>query len=207
MTSPPPVDENRRRKSPMRELFTPLMTSRSALAAAAIAIGTIGIGLVASRADDAKNDQIIDAAGKTNDKSFCGTKPIILGIHDGFGINGCSKTSMAAVRSEAAKCPNVKQMVRIGQGDLQKSITDVNDMVAQGINALVLIPDFGTAQLPSIKAATAERRASRWRIGLCRPSPTKATSSFLAAQPATLSAPRRSRAFTTLSRITRTSTC
>src|ERR1700691_1451861 len=154
MTSPPPVDENRRRKSPMRELFTPLITSRTALAAAAIAIGTIGIGLVASRADDAKNDQIIDAAGKTNDKSFCGTKPIVLGIHDGFGINGWSKSSMAAVRSEAAKCPNVKQVVRIGQGDLQRSISDVNGLVSEGIDALAIIPDWGKSQLPSLRAAT-----------------------------------------------------
>ena len=67
-------------------------------------------------ADQATIDRIIEAAGKTNDKSFCGTKPIMLGIHDGFGINGWSKSSMAAVRSEAAKCPNVKQIVRIGQG-------------------------------------------------------------------------------------------
>ena len=61
---------------------------------------------------------------------------------------------MAVVRSEAAKCPNVKQVVRIGQGDLQKSISDVNGLVAEGIDALVIIPDFGKAQLPSLKAAT-----------------------------------------------------
>jgi ribose transport system substrate-binding protein len=105
-------------------------------------------------AEPLSNDQIIDAAGKSSDTSFCGTKPIVLGIHDGFGINGWSKSSMAAVRSEAAKCPNVKQVVRIGQGDLQKSIADVNGMVAQGINALVIIPDFGKSQLPSLRNAT-----------------------------------------------------
>ena len=108
----------------------------------------------ANAAESQSIDQIIAASGKNDDKSFCGTKPIVLGIHDGFGINGWSKTSMASVRSEAAKCPNVKQLVVIGQGDLQKSISDVNAMVAQGIDALVIIPDFGKSQLPSIKAAT-----------------------------------------------------
>jgi ribose transport system substrate-binding protein len=118
-------------------------------------MGTIAASPSTSLAEDqATNDQIIEAAGKTSDKSFCGTTPIILGIHDGFGINGWSKSSMAAVRSEAAKCPNVKQIVRIGQGDLQKSIADVNGMVAQGINALVIIPDFGKSQLPSLRNAT-----------------------------------------------------
>jgi ribose transport system substrate-binding protein len=85
---------------------------------------------------------------------FCGTKQITLGIHDGFGINAWSQESMAAVRSEAAKCPNVKQLVAIGGGDLQKSISDVNSFVAQGAKAIVLIPDFGQAQLASIQAAT-----------------------------------------------------
>lgn len=126
----------------------------NAVIVAALLVGASAIEPGARAADSQSVDQIIANAGKTDDKTFCGTKPAVLGIHDGFGINGWSKTSMAAVRSEAAKCPNVKQMVRIGQGDLQKSITDVNDMVAQGINALVLIPDFGKSQLPSIKAAT-----------------------------------------------------
>src|SRR3989442_9926451 len=85
---------------------------------------------------------------------FCGTKQITLGIHDGYGINAWSQESMAAVRSEAAKCSNVKQIVAIGGGDLQKSISDVNSMVAQGAKAIVLIPDFGQAQLASIQAAT-----------------------------------------------------
>ena len=93
-------------------------------------------------------------AAKTSDTSFCGTKPITLGVHDGFGINGWSRASMAAVRSEAAKCPNVKQVARIGQGDLQKSIADVNGMVSEGIDALAIIPDWGKSQLPSLRAAT-----------------------------------------------------
>jgi ribose transport system substrate-binding protein len=86
---------------------------------------------------------------------FCGTKQITLGIHDGFGINAWSQESYAAVRSEAAKCSNVKQIVVLGGGDLQKSISDINSMVAQGANAIVMIPDFGQAQLASIQAATA----------------------------------------------------
>lgn len=99
-------------------------------------------------------EQELANAGKISGNSFCGTKQITLGIHDGFGINAWSQASMAAVRSEAAKCPNVKQVVAIGEGDLQKSISQVNSMVAQGVDALVLIPDFGQAQLASIRAAT-----------------------------------------------------
>jgi len=94
-------------------------------------------------------------SGAFSNLPFCGTKQITLGIHDGFGINAWSQESYAAVRSEAAKCKNVKQIAVAGGGDLQKSISDVNSMVAQGANAIVLVPDFGQAQLASIQAATA----------------------------------------------------
>ena len=85
---------------------------------------------------------------------FCGTKPVTLAILDGFGINAWSQESYAAARSEAAKCKNVKQIVAAGGGDLQKSISDINSSVAQGAKALILIPDFGQAELAAIKSAT-----------------------------------------------------
>jgi ribose transport system substrate-binding protein len=94
------------------------------------------------------------SAGLTSSKAFCGTKPITLGIQDGFGINAWSQESMAAVRSEAAKCPNVKTIIQVGEGNLQTSISQLNSMVSQGVNALVVIPDFGQAELPAIRAAT-----------------------------------------------------
>lgn len=125
---------------------------RAGLVATAL---SVAVGATAALAAEKPTvDSIIAAAGKIDDTSFCGTKQITVGVHDGFGINGWSKSSMAAVRSELARCANVKQVVRIGQGDLQKSIADVNGLVAQGIDGLVIIPDFGKAQLPSIKNAT-----------------------------------------------------
>jgi ribose transport system substrate-binding protein len=103
---------------------------------------------------DATATQEIADVGVSGNTSFCGAKKILLGIHDGFGVNAWSQESLAAVRSEAALSSNVKTVVAIGGGDLLKSISDVNSMVAQGVNALVLIPDFGQAQLESIQKAT-----------------------------------------------------
>ncbi len=100
-------------------------------------------------------DQEIASAGKTSSNAFCGTKQITLGIQDGYGVNAWSQEGLAAVRSEAAKCPNVKTVVQIGEGDLQKSISQLSSMVAQGVNAITVIPDFGQAELPAIQAATA----------------------------------------------------
>jgi ribose transport system substrate-binding protein len=125
--------------------------TRSAVSAAFLTATMFAAGASLAADDAAK---LIDTAAKTTDTSFCGTKPITLGIHDGFGINGWSRASMAAVRSEAAKCANVKQVPRIGQGDLQRSISDVNGMVSQGVDAIAIIPDWGKSQLPSLRAAT-----------------------------------------------------
>lgn len=128
--------------------------SRVLALASMVTVAMLVAAVSATAASAPTAAQEIAASGITTDKSFCGTKPITLGIHDGFGINAWSQESMAAVRSEAAKCPNVKTIVAIGGGDLQKSISDVNSMVAQGAKAIVLIPDFGQAQLASIQAAT-----------------------------------------------------
>jgi len=111
-------------------------------------------GSGSSQAPTTDTAAVIAAAGEATGTSWCGTKPITLGIEDGFGTNGWSQSSMAAVRSEAAECPNVKQVVSIGQGNLQTAISQINAMTAQGVNALVVIPDFGQSELPAIQAAT-----------------------------------------------------
>ena len=98
--------------------------------------------------------QELAGAGVTPSTAFCGTKKITIGIQDGYGVNAWSQASMAAVRSEVAKCPNVKTIVQIGEGSLQTSISQINSMVAQGVNALVVIPDFGQSELPALRAAT-----------------------------------------------------
>jgi ribose transport system substrate-binding protein len=48
----------------------------------------------------------------------------------------------------------VKTIVQIGGGELQTAISQINSMVAQGANAIVVIPDFGQAELPAITSAT-----------------------------------------------------
>ena len=99
--------------------------------------------------------QEIAKSGKFN-LPFCGTKQITLAVLDGFGVNAWSQESYAAVRSEAAKCSNVKVIVAAGGGDLQKSISDISSAVAQGANAITVVPDFGQAELPAIQQATGQ---------------------------------------------------
>ena len=99
--------------------------------------------------------QEIATSGVQPSIKFCGTKPITLAVEDGFGINAWSQESYAAVKSTAAECKNVKVITAAGGGVESTAIQDISSAVAQGANAMTVIPDFGSAELPAIEAATA----------------------------------------------------
>ena len=50
-----------------------------------------------SAAPSATAAQEISDVGVSSSTSFCGTKKIVLGVHDGFGVNAWSQESLAAV--------------------------------------------------------------------------------------------------------------
>lgn len=85
---------------------------------------------------------------------MCGTKPMIVGVSDGYGGNTWRKTGLAEVKDELSRCKNVTRVIYSNaNGDAQKANSDINSMVAQGINVLILLPDFGAVQLPAMRAA------------------------------------------------------
>jgi ribose transport system substrate-binding protein len=100
---------------------------------------------------------VVGVQGDIKDIStFCGTKDLTVGFADGFGGNSWRKTTRAIFEAEAAKCPNIKKVIYTdAQADTQKAISDINSMVAQGVNVIVTFADGGEALLPTIKKATA----------------------------------------------------
>jgi ribose transport system substrate-binding protein len=96
-----------------------------------------------------------DTAAAAGDvPSWCGPNEITLGFADGFGGNSWRLVTTESGRQEAALCPSVKELIYTdGQGDLQKSISDIQGMVAKGVDALVVFPDASEAILPTLKEA------------------------------------------------------
>jgi ribose transport system substrate-binding protein len=87
--------------------------------------------------------------------SMCGTKPMVVGLSDGYGGVTWRKTAAAELKDEVSRCKNFKKfMYTNANGDQQKANSDINSMVAQGVNVLVVFPDFGAAQIPAMRAAT-----------------------------------------------------
>jgi ribose transport system substrate-binding protein len=105
-----------------------------------------GLFAAAAQADDANNHADIGP--------MCGTKPMIVGLSDGYGGNTWRKTALEELKDELSHCSNVTRFIYSNaNGDPQKANSDINSMVAQGVNVLVVDPDFGPSQIPSMRSA------------------------------------------------------
>jgi ribose transport system substrate-binding protein len=83
--------------------------------------------------------------------SWCGPKKATLALLDGYGGNSWRQVTTASGKQTAELCPSItKYEYADGQGDTQKSISDIKGMAAKGIDALVVFGDAGPAVLPAI---------------------------------------------------------
>ena len=119
------------------------------------ALGYLGLlWLFASAGLFAAGAQASDANAHPDIGPMCGTKPMIVGLSDGYGGNTWRKIALAELKDELSHCSNVTRFIYSNaNGDPQKASSDVNSMVAQGVNVLVIDPDFGPSQIPSMRSA------------------------------------------------------
>jgi ribose transport system substrate-binding protein len=131
------------------------MAIRKRIALTAASIGVLALALTAcSSGAPSSNDTVTTGAPVAGAPDWCGPNEITLGLLDGFGGNSWRKVTTAAGADEVAKCPSVTGYEYAdGQGDTQKSIADIQGMVAKGVNALVVFPDAGEAMLPALRSA------------------------------------------------------
>ncbi|MEV7136282.1 substrate-binding domain-containing protein [Arthrobacter sp. NPDC093128] len=93
--------------------------------------------------------------GRPSITDFCGDKPIQVALADGFGGNSLRKIMRRQFELEAAKCANItKTFYTDANADPQKYASDINGLVAQGVNAIITLNDFGPAALPALRKAT-----------------------------------------------------
>jgi ribose transport system substrate-binding protein len=121
------------------------MTKKKGGALLAFALICSAVALTVASTSSAKTSAV---------PSWCGSKKIKLGFTDGFGGNSWRLVTTAAARDEAKKCPSVTSLdYADGQGNTQKAISDIQGMVAKGVDALVVFPDAGKAMLPALRSA------------------------------------------------------
>lgn len=105
----------------------------------AVSVGTIIAGLGSA------------SLAKAETPSWCGPKKASLALLDGYGGNSWRQVTTASGKQVVDLCPSItKYEYADGQGDTQKSISDIKGMAAKGIDALVVFGDAGPAVLPAI---------------------------------------------------------
>src|SRR5438477_4558064 len=120
----------------------------------AAAVGVAAL-LAAGCSKSNSNSNAGDSGGSNSGgPSWCGSKKISLGLTDGFGGNSWRLVTTASAKAEVAKCKSVTNFSYAdGQGNVQKAISDIQGMIAKGVNALVVFPDAGNAVLPALRSA------------------------------------------------------
>lgn len=132
-----------------------------AVAAVAATVATItACGELPSNGSDAGSAVAAEVVsepfeGRPSITDFCGEKPIQVALADGFGGNSLRKIMRRQFELEAAKCPNItKTFYTDANADPQKYASDISGLVAQGVNAIITLDDFGPAALPALRKAT-----------------------------------------------------
>ena len=87
---------------------------------------------------------------------FCGTKQVkVAYVDSNASVNSWRKITRAEFADEAAKCPNITDVIYTdGQGSLQKTISDMKGVIAQDVDLIVTsFGDFGAQLLPVMREA------------------------------------------------------
>lgn len=125
------------------------------IAVSAVMVAASACGVAPADSSESKSDQKLTTGDTSQLKEiteFCGDKPMKVALADGQGGNAWRKVTRAEFEDEASKCDNIEVLPYAdGQNNPQKAISDVNALVAQGVNGLVVFPDSGPAMLPTLR--------------------------------------------------------
>ncbi len=124
------------------------------ISTAVAVVGLTALALAGCAADGDAAGPAEPGAPVEGAPDWCGPEEAVVGLLDGFGGNSWRLVTTAAGADEVAKCPSVVEYLYAdGQGDTQKSISDIQGMVASGADAIVVFPDAGEAMLPALRSA------------------------------------------------------
>ena len=91
-------------------------------------------------------------------EDFCpeGAEEMTLGVVDGGGLNSWSKTILAEIESEAARCDAITSVEYVaGRFDLEATTSGIPSLAAKGTDIILVVPTAGPgeAHLPAMRQA------------------------------------------------------
>jgi ribose transport system substrate-binding protein len=133
--------------------FTPISRRQALLlgGAALAALGTGTFGALADVVSDAKIEASSEMA-----KAVKKSGPFKIGFSNGFSGNTWRTECLASLRAEAdAHKDTIGNFIIVdGQGDITKQVNDIDDLIVQQVDAILCIPNSGTAVAPALRKAT-----------------------------------------------------
>lgn len=85
---------------------------------------------------------------------FCGDKELRVAYSSGISSDPWRQISKAEFELEAAKCPNiVETRYTDAQGSVEKQISDITGLAAQGFDVIIIYPDGGESLLRAMSQA------------------------------------------------------
>ena len=125
------------------------------IGASAVALLSLTVGACSSSGSSSASGSSAGSQSTVSSKyPWCGPKQASIALADGFGDNTWRELTRYSAVLVAAQCPSVTKYVYAnGEGNTQKAISDINSLVAQGVNAIVDFPDAGKAMLPVLTRA------------------------------------------------------
>src|ERR1700748_598804 len=128
----------------------------------AIKFGATALGLGAfARAFPASADDIISKAkivpvGETvSGAKYKKAGPFRIGFSNGFSGNTWRTECLYALKKEAGQHKEISDLIVVdGQGDIAKQVNDIENLVSQNVDAILCIPNSGSAVAPALRDAT-----------------------------------------------------
>ena len=131
-----------------------IMSRRAALKmGAGFAVGGLA-GRGAFAETDISKVTVTGSKEMTSGARFKRSGKLRIGVSNGFSGNTWRTECMASLRKEAAKHPEIADLIIVdGQGDITKQVNDIQDLIAQRVDAILCIPNSSTAVAPALARA------------------------------------------------------
>ena len=105
---------------------------------------------------DAISNATITAVGETvSGGKFKKKGPFRIGFSNGFSGNTWRTECLFSAKKEASLHKDLADFIIVdGQGDISKQVNDIENLVSQNVDAILCIPNSGSAVAPALREAT-----------------------------------------------------
>lgn len=129
-------------------------TPTSKVASAPTIAATAGTGAAAGN-DAISRAQIVPQGGMVDVAKFKRNGPYRIGFSNGFSGNTWRTEMLASIQQEAKRHADLKDLIIVdGQGDIAKQVNDIETLISQNVDAILCIPNSGSAVAPVLRKAT-----------------------------------------------------